>query len=529
MSAITNSRWAAAKAKAAGKRTVEVTSQPVYMLAMHAYKPPEEWRITEADAEILTEARETTLPERYQRLVKRILDNSGVGKTGTYYPPAIMEAIRAVHAGASHETAFQMYEPSMARAREEAEDALFSCFRKALDQAGLAPCDVGILVVNCSLFCPTPSLASMVVNHFGLPSDTITFNLGGMGCSAGVIATTLAQEQLQFHKDKVAVVLSMENITQNFYAGQDIAMAIQNLLFFVGASATVLSNRGEDAERAKYKLVNTVRSHFGADDAAYGAIFESEDVEGKRGVRLDKGLPKLAGKLMRKALEPAAILNLPTLELLKVSADRFRRQRDPAYKEANPTAYVPDFKKGIQHFCIHPGSKTIVNGVADSLGLSDEQREPSLKTLEHYGNTSSSGIAYEFLYLEHHKRIEPGDRIMQLSIGSGIKVNTAVWEAVWPYGRHEAWELAEPGDHMLPLLGKQRTFKGVAAADSDAESADGPGLAAAMNDGAEQLLKQFSAGPPARRLGAGKRVEAAEATRKGKAKAAHRGDWPAAA
>ena len=115
-------------------------------------------------------------------------------------------------------------------------------------------------------------------------------------------------------------------------------------------------------------------SHFGADGDAYKAIFESEDVEGNRGVRLDKGLPKLAGKLMRKALEPAAILNLPTLELLKVSVDRFRRQRDPAYAEANPTAYVPDFKTGIQHYCIHPGSKTIVNGVADSLGLSYVQR-----------------------------------------------------------------------------------------------------------------------------------------------------------
>ena len=118
-----------------------------------------------------------------------------------------------------------------------------------------------------------------------------------------------------------------------------------------------------------------------------------------------------------------------------------------------------------------------------------------------------------------------------MQIGSGIKVNTAVWEAVWPYGTHEAWELAEPGDDA-PMLGKQRTFKGEAAADV----ADGPGLAAAMNDGAEQLLKQFSAGPPARRLGAGKRVdktvEAAEA--KAKLKAAHRrrhsrGDWPAAA
>jgi FAE1/Type III polyketide synthase-like protein len=56
---------------------------------------------------------------------------------------------------------------------------------------------IDILVVNCSLFNPTPSLSAMIVNHFKMRSNIITYNLGGMGCSAGVIAIGLAREQLQ--------------------------------------------------------------------------------------------------------------------------------------------------------------------------------------------------------------------------------------------------------------------------------------------------------------------------------------------
>jgi len=56
---------------------------------------------------------------------------------------------------------------------------------------------VDILIVNCSLFNPTPSLASMVVNHFRMRPSVITYNLSGMGCSAGLIAIGLAQELLQ--------------------------------------------------------------------------------------------------------------------------------------------------------------------------------------------------------------------------------------------------------------------------------------------------------------------------------------------
>lgn len=56
---------------------------------------------------------------------------------------------------------------------------------------------VDILIVNCSLFNPTPSLSAMIVNYFKFKSNVVTYNLSGMGCSAGVIAISLARELLQ--------------------------------------------------------------------------------------------------------------------------------------------------------------------------------------------------------------------------------------------------------------------------------------------------------------------------------------------
>ena len=48
-----------------------------------------------------------------------------------------------------------------------------------LHPAGIKPKQIGILVVNCSLFNPTPSLASMIINHFKMRSNIISYNLSG--------------------------------------------------------------------------------------------------------------------------------------------------------------------------------------------------------------------------------------------------------------------------------------------------------------------------------------------------------------
>jgi hypothetical protein len=37
----------------------------------------------------------------------------------------------------------------------------------------------------CSLFNTTPSLAATIMNHFKMGSNTLSYNISGMGCSAG--------------------------------------------------------------------------------------------------------------------------------------------------------------------------------------------------------------------------------------------------------------------------------------------------------------------------------------------------------
>ena len=63
--------------------------------------------------------------------------------------------------------------------------------------AGIKPEQVDILITNCSIFCPTPSLASMLINKFKFRRDVQSYNLGGMGCSIGVIAIGLVRDMLQ--------------------------------------------------------------------------------------------------------------------------------------------------------------------------------------------------------------------------------------------------------------------------------------------------------------------------------------------
>lgn len=104
-----------------------------------------------------------------------------------------------------------------------------------------------MLVVNCSLFCPTPSLAALIMNAFKMPSSTLSFNLGGMGCSASPIAIDLASRLLADMPNTYALVVSTENITQNMYKGTQRSMLIPNVLFRVGGAAMLLTNKRSEA------------------------------------------------------------------------------------------------------------------------------------------------------------------------------------------------------------------------------------------------------------------------------------------
>ncbi|KAM1243047.1 hypothetical protein TB2_034118 [Malus domestica] len=143
-----------------------------------------------------------------------------------------------------------------------------------------------------------------------------SFNLGGMGCSAGVIVVDLAKDLLQIHRNTYAVVVSTENITQNWYFGNKKSMLIPNCLFRVGGSAVLLSNKSVDRRRAKYKLVHVVRTHHGANDQVFRCVYQEQDDKGKTGVSLSKDLMAIADGALKTNITTLGPIVLPIGEQL---------------------------------------------------------------------------------------------------------------------------------------------------------------------------------------------------------------------
>lgn len=391
--------------------TLYFMSRPrkVYLLNFACYKPEEERMCTK---EIFFERSCLTgsFSEENLAFQKKILERSGLGQK-TYLPEAVLRVPP---------------NPCMAEARKEAEIVMFGAIDELLAKTGVKAKDIGILVVNCSLFNPTPSLSAMIVNHYKLRGNILSYNLGGMGCSAGLISIDLAKQLLQVHPNSYALVMSMENITLNWYFGNDRSMLVSNCLFRMGGAAILLSNRPSDRRRAKYQLIHTVRTHKGADDKCYNCVLQREDDTKRIGVSLSKDLMAVAGEALKTNITTLGPLVLPMSEQLLFFATLVGRK----ILKMKIKPYIPDFKLAFEHFCIHAGGRAVLDELEKNLDLSDWHMEPSRMTLYRFGNTSSSSLWYELAYTESKGRIRKGDRTWQIAFGSGFKCNSAVWRAL---------------------------------------------------------------------------------------------------
>ncbi|XP_047956165.1 3-ketoacyl-CoA synthase 20-like [Salvia hispanica] len=312
-------------------------------------------------------------------------------------------------------------------AREEAEIVLCGAVDDLMAKTGVEAAQIGVVVVNISTFNPVPSLSAMIVNRYKLREDVLTYNLGGMGCSAGLIAVDLAKRLLQVQRNSYALIVSLESPTSGYYLGHDKSKLLSNCLFRMGGAALLLSNRRSDRRISKYELSHTLRTHRGADDRSYKCVFQEADKEGALGITISKDLPSVAGEALKANITSLGPLVLPISEKLTFLATLIGR-RFLNMKGLRP--YVPDFKAAFEHFCIHAGGKAVLDAVETSLKLRAWDMEPSRMTLYRYCNTSSSSVWYQLAYAEAKGRVRRGDRVWQLGFGSGFKCASGVWRAL---------------------------------------------------------------------------------------------------
>lgn len=390
---------------------------PTYLLAFSTFKAPASWRVSHEQIIEMMKHQECFTDDSLD-FMKRLLVRSGTGQS-TAWPPGIVQSLHG-----------KKPDRSIKESRKEAETVIFDIVESAMKKANVTAEDIDVLVINCSLFSPTPSLCASVITKFKLRQDILSYNLSGMGCGASLLALDLAKNMLhRKNSGGRALVVSTEIITPNLYVGNERAFLLQNTLFRCGGAAMVISNKWMDGSRAWFKLLHTVRVQNNTEDA-FNCVFECEDEEGLRGVRLSKEIVKVAGKTMEKNLTTLGPLVLPYSEQAKVVFSLIKKFVMKKVTGKRVKVYVPDFKRGVDHFCIHAGGRAVIDGIEKNMGLEKFHTEPSRMALLNYGNTSSSSIWYEMEYIIEEQKSNPlkkGDRIMQVAFGSGFKCTSGVW------------------------------------------------------------------------------------------------------
>lgn len=385
---------------------------PILLLDYSCLKPPTNRKINLELSEYFV--RKTgRFSDKSINFMRNIYLKSGLGEE-TYAPPFIFQGHN---------------EATLDSALLEAKEGMFSTVDSLLLTAKINPStDIDIVIVTCGSFSPSPSLSSLLVNHYEMGPTVKTFNLSGMGCGSGVISIDMAAHMLRASGRKVqnALIVITENISLNWYFGEDRSMLVTNCIFRVGCAAAIVTNDPNRRRDAKFQLVHSLRTHHGSDDSSYKAAFQEEDEEGNTGVSLTKDLIRVAGQNLRAHLTTLAPRVLPLSQLVQYVKSVVLS----VLTQGESKTMVPDFTTAFEHICIHTGGKAVIEQVGKILRFSDSVIEPARMTLHRFGNTSSSLVFYELSYFEAKKRIKKGDRVWMLAFGTGFKIGSLVWKAL---------------------------------------------------------------------------------------------------
>jgi alkylresorcinol/alkylpyrone synthase len=120
---------------------------------------------------------------------------------------------------------------------------------RALADAGLAPADVGAVIVSTCTGYLCPGLSGYVVERLGLRADVQAFDLVGQGCAAALPNLQLGRALLASGACEHVLSVCVEVCSAAMYLDNDPGVLISACLFGDGAGAAVLSREPKPAGR----------------------------------------------------------------------------------------------------------------------------------------------------------------------------------------------------------------------------------------------------------------------------------------
>lgn len=276
---------------------------------------------------------------------------------------------------------------------EAASDMGVQAARRALDDAGLTPADIDLLIVaTITPDLPMPACACFVQHKLGVPTTAACFDLNA-ACSGFIYALDTACAMLASGRYRHALVIGVEKLS-SVIDWQDRTTCV---LFGDGAGATVIgkSDRpgigllgtrlGAYGEGAELLYI----SHGGSSNPSTPASILARD----HCIRM-KG--KEVFKLAVRGMDEAA---RDILEQHHVRADQI-------------SLVIP-----------HQANLRIIESISQYLELPMER---FFVNLDRYGNTSAASIPLALDEARRGGRIKPGDLTLLVAFGAGLTYGSAL-------------------------------------------------------------------------------------------------------